>query len=263
MPSQRPSDYQEGLILVVDDDVKWRESVALTVKRLGCTPVEAETVDEAILSAKTLRPAAIIVDVAMMGNEGWMLLRVLAASPLTRSIPVIVTTALPEVMDILAAGAQAVLSKPVPDDELAGALKRVGACSHPFVVAVDDDPKALDMYERMLSPQGYHVVRCSSAKRMEMVVENTEPDLVLVNWMTLLSSGRDIERADLPVVGVAPHPLSPRVRAELRSKLTISLIPGDGTRPSFRVHLGAALRAATPTEKPPSRRRGPHDTLPP
>ncbi len=262
MASQRPSDYQEGLVLVVDDDVKWRESVALTLKRLGCTAVEAETVDEAILSAKTLRPAAIITDVAMMGNEGWMLLRVLSADPLTHTIPVIVTTALPEVMDILAAGAQAVLSKPVPDDELAGALKRVGACNHRFVVAVDEDPKTLDMYERMLAPQGYHVVRCSSAKRMEAVVENTEPDLVLVNWMTLLSSGREIERTDIPVVGVAPHPLSPRVRAELRQKLTISLIPGDGTRPSFRVHLGAALRAATLTERPPSRRE-PHDTLPP
>jgi DNA-binding response OmpR family regulator len=250
----------------VDDDAEWRERVALTLKRLGCTAVQAETVDEASLSAKSFRPAAVIMDVAMQGNEGWMLLRVLGADPLTKSIPVIVTTALPDVMDILAAGAQAVLSKPVPDDELAGALKRVGACTHRFVVAVDEDPKALDMYERMLSPQGYHVVRCSSAKRMEAAVENTEPDLVLVNWMTLLASGREIERTDLPVVGVAPHPLSPRVRAELRQKLTISLIPGDGTRPSFRANLGAALRAATPTERPPSRRGAdglPRDTLPP
>ena len=199
----------------------------------------------------------------MQNNEGWLLLRVLGGDPLTRTIPVIVTTGLPEVIDILAAGAQAVLSKPVPDDELAGALKRVGACPHRFVVAVDDDPKALDMYERMLSPQGYHVVRCSSAKRMKAVVDNTEPDLVLVNWMTLLSSSREVERTDLPVVGVAPHPLSPRVRAELRQKLTISLIPSDGSRPSFRAHLGAALRAATPTEKPPSRKHPPRGTLPP
>ena len=154
MSSQRPSDYQEGLVLVVDDDEAWVASVSLMLKRLGCCVVQAETVEEAIFSAKSLRPATIVMDVAMQNNEGWLLLRVLGGDPLTRSIPVIVTTGLPDVIDILAAGAQAVLSKPVPDDELAGALKRVGACPHRFVVAVDDDPKALDMYERMLSPAG-------------------------------------------------------------------------------------------------------------
>jgi DNA-binding response OmpR family regulator len=192
------------------------------------------------------------MDVNMDGGEGWMLLRVLRGDMSTAHIPIIVTSAHGDIMGILAAGAKAVLKKPVHHDELAGALKRVGACPRKFVVAVDEDPKTLDMYERLLSPQGFHVVRCSSAARVDKVVENTNPALVIMNWMTVLASGDKIDRNHIPVVGVAPHALSPRVRAEVRGRLPIDLVASDGSRPSFRAHLGNAIRAAAVTAKPPS-----------
>ncbi len=75
--------------------------------------------------ARSLHPAAIILDLLMPEVDGWSVLQALQLSPDTRDIPVIVCSVVDDPELATALGAAASLKKPVSRLELLGTLKRV------------------------------------------------------------------------------------------------------------------------------------------
>ena len=123
----KPGETRDGdsVLLSVDDD----PSVAPLLQKMlaghGYRVVAATSPGMAVSEARSLQPAAILLDVLMPGRDGHDILRELKGDPATSEIPVIVISVVePADMPKLADG---YLSKPVRKDPLLRALAEHGA----------------------------------------------------------------------------------------------------------------------------------------
>jgi len=114
-------------ILVVDDYRDGREMVAEYLTYHGFPVREAQEGHEAIELAASWKPSVILMDLQMPGLDGWEVTRRLKADPDTKEIVVVALTAHAlsrEIQAALAAGCDAVVSKPYALSLLADALLR-------------------------------------------------------------------------------------------------------------------------------------------
>ena len=117
------------LVLVVDDYAEGREGCALLLAQAGFRVATAINGLDGLVKALTLRPQVIVMDLAMPDLDGLDCTRQLAASSLTRDIPVIVLTAhaTPEAQaSAVAAGCRGFLVKPLLAERLIAEVGRLG-----------------------------------------------------------------------------------------------------------------------------------------
>ena len=120
-------------ILIVDDNSDLRKLLALVLKNSDYNTVEAARGLEALNQARTTRPDLILMDLFMPDVTGDEAIVWLKADPLTRNIPVIVTTAFsygPHVDRAIAFGAAEVLYKPFHLKSLQAMLQRHLSVNH-------------------------------------------------------------------------------------------------------------------------------------
>ena len=134
-----PLRYEECLsigkkkILIVDDNSDVRELLVLFLKSSGYDTVEAATGLEALNQARATRPDLILMDLVMpivSGDEAMVWLK---ADPLTRNMPVIVTTGFfygPHVDRAIAFGATGIINKPFHFESLHAMLQRHLSVNH-------------------------------------------------------------------------------------------------------------------------------------
>lgn len=107
--------------LLVDDNEQNLELLEAYVEDLGCETMTARDGVEALEIVARRRPDVILLDVMMPRMSGFQCLVRLKADPATRTIPVLIVTALNEVADVeraREAGADDFISKPVNKVEL-------------------------------------------------------------------------------------------------------------------------------------------------
>lgn len=108
-------------VLVVDDDRFLREATRTLLAREGYDALGAGGGQEALRQARERRPDLILMDLRMPGMSGDEALRRLRSDPVTRGIPVIVTTAEPGVP--APEGAAGMLTKPISREALLAAIE--------------------------------------------------------------------------------------------------------------------------------------------
>lgn len=62
------------------------------------------------------------------------------------------------------------------------------------ILIVDDEPKVIDILKPFLEGEKYHVVTAGTGTEALRVVEETKPDLILLDWMLPEMSGLDVCR---------------------------------------------------------------------
>lgn len=110
-------------ILIVDDEIRYRELYAQVLKKAGFDIREAGSAEDALQSIRTAPPAMVVSDVRMPGLSGIELLRQTRTS---HEIPFLLVTAYADVrgaVDALKLGAVDYLAKPVDLDELLSAVR--------------------------------------------------------------------------------------------------------------------------------------------
>jgi signal transduction histidine kinase/CheY-like chemotaxis protein len=113
-------------ILLVDDD---RASLDLLNAYLGGSGIEllrARDGDEALMLARRVHPAAVVLDIRLPKVDGWRVLQELKQDPATAAIPVIIASIVDEPARGRTMGAAEYLTKPVRREDLLDALRRVG-----------------------------------------------------------------------------------------------------------------------------------------
>lgn len=115
---------ERACLLVVDDNP---DAIDLIRRYLESEPFDLVSVtqaEDALLQARTLQPACILLDVMMPGRDGWEILALLKSHPDTIHIPVVVSSVLRNEDLAYALGAAAVLQKPYSAGQLIAVVQR-------------------------------------------------------------------------------------------------------------------------------------------
>ena len=122
MSGHTPNHDKRPRLLVVDDDRNFLELAERLFIKEGYTPICTDAPQSALQIARTVKPAAIFLDILMPGFDGWDLLAALKADPVTADIPVFMISILSERAKALAAGADGIVMKPFDASKVKAAL---------------------------------------------------------------------------------------------------------------------------------------------
>jgi CheY-like chemotaxis protein len=123
-----PTGRAARTILVIEDDESGLALVSAVLEQLGYGVAPARSAEEAWGLLDDPRPAAVLADLRLPGQDGIAFARQLKADPSTAAIPVLVITAHGQPEDraaALAAGCAEWLTKPLDTRLLARTLARI------------------------------------------------------------------------------------------------------------------------------------------
>jgi signal transduction histidine kinase len=115
------------VVVLLDED---RASQDLVEAYLDGMPIEvlrAWDGGKAFELVRTVRPAAVVLEIGLPRRDGWQVIAALKDDPVTARIPIIIASTVDDRPRGRALGAAAYLLKPVRRDELVNALRSVGA----------------------------------------------------------------------------------------------------------------------------------------
>ena len=190
--------------------------------------------------ARAYKPAAIVLDILLPGIDGWEVLRLLKSDPGLRDVPVIIATVVDERGVGLALGAVDYMVKPVDPKAL---LDRLGRYTFTTkvktramtVLAIDDDPVALDIIEDTLAPLGFSVRRASSGQEGIELAHTVGADLVICDLMMPEVDGFEViaqlhdavATSSIPILVLTAHDLTAADKARLNGRVLGIATKGD------------------------------------
>jgi signal transduction histidine kinase/CheY-like chemotaxis protein len=124
-------DASRPAVLVIDQDAGARELVRRVVERAGLRTIEATSASDGYRFAVIHEPLAIVLEVALAGQNGWHLLERLVQIPVVNKAPVIVVSIDDNKGRSAALGAVAHFTKPVPTQQLFSVLKDLAGATSP------------------------------------------------------------------------------------------------------------------------------------
>jgi signal transduction histidine kinase/DNA-binding response OmpR family regulator len=219
-------------VLVIEDDPSAVRLLRTYLETDGFGVRVARDGPSGLAEARARRPAAIILDILLPGTDGWEVLREFKADPTLRDVPVIIVSVVDERGLGLALGAVDYFLKPVDRTAL---LERLSGYTFTTkvkarsvrVLAVDDDPAALDLIDAALQPEGFDVVRATGG-REAIDRAATEPfDLVVCYLLMPDLDGFDVVTAlkaepssrEVPILILTAHTLTDAEKVRLNGQI--------------------------------------------
>ena len=203
-----------------------------------------------------------MLDIRLPDMDGWDVLAALKADPATAAVPVVVVSMLDERGKGFALGAAEYLVKPVNRDDVLSALDRVGAFPHGgTLLAIDDDPLAVDLVKAVLQPAGWTVLVATDGDdghRAGPVApaggRPPRPAMPGLDGFAVVEALRaDPATAAIPIVVLTAKTLTEAERDRLRGRISYIARKGDfdparagRSRPPARPGPSATLPADRP-----------------
>jgi signal transduction histidine kinase/CheY-like chemotaxis protein len=185
-PLPSPEDAR-NTVLVIEDDAAAVNLLRRYLDGAGYEVVVATDGEAGLELARRFRPFAITLDVLLPDFDGWDFLAQAKADPSIAHIPVVIVSMVDERGKGFALGAADYLVKPVAGEELLAALRRLAPSgqtgTQPTVLAIDDDPIALNLIEMVLAPAGYHVLKAGGGKEGIELAERELPSLIILDLL--------------------------------------------------------------------------------
>lgn len=239
-----------GTVLVVEDDPSAVRLLRAHLEPEGYTVRVSPDGEHALDDARAEAPMAILLDVLLPGIDGWEVLRRLKADPVLRVIPVVIVTVVDEKDVGLALGAVDYIVKPIDRDALLASLGRLTLTTKAKtgtvrILAVDDEPAALDALEEALRPAGFEVIRAGGGRTGVEVAQAERPDLVICDLVMPDLDGfgvvgelkSDPATADIPIIILTGHDLSPADKRRLNGKVLGIVSKGPDAQAGLRAWL--------------------------
>jgi signal transduction histidine kinase/CheY-like chemotaxis protein len=217
-------------VVVVEDDRRSFDLLRVYLEAAGARVVSARDGEEGLDTVRRLSPAGVILDILLPGIDGWEVLAQLKADPVTAAIPVIVVSMLDERGRGFALGAAEYLVKPVGKDQLLAAVYRAAAIPERkhTVVAIDDDPLAIELVRASLEPEGWTVLGAATGQDGLALIRERQPSAVLLDLLMPGMDGFEVVeamRADpgmksVPVVILTSKSMTQQDKERLQGRIT-------------------------------------------
>jgi signal transduction histidine kinase/DNA-binding response OmpR family regulator len=264
-PNAQPIIPAGAEILVIEDDPGAIELLRTYLEGDGYAVRVARDGLTGIAAARARPPAAIILDILLPGADGWDVLRELKADPDLRDLPVIIVTVVDERGLGLALGAVDYFLKPVDRVALLHRLSRytfttkvkIGVVK---VLAIDDDPGALDLIDAVLRPEGFVVARASGGREGIDRARSGSFDLIICDLVMPNIDGFEVVTAlksdpatrDVPILILTAHVLSEDDKVRLNGAVLGIVEKGEQGAAGLRRWLGRMSATPRPDWPPPS-----------
>ncbi|MDF1736716.1 MAG: ATP-binding protein [Minwuia sp.] len=171
-------------ILVIDPDPSALEIMERSLQKESYRVVTTERAKDGLQIAHTLKPDAIILDVAVGDMDGWEALDALSSHDDTAGIPVIVQSIIDDPRKGYQLGASAFLVKPVDREPLLETISQVcDEAGFPGneVLVIDDDGTASRSTVAAAREAGWHVTMVPDFGIGLTRAHQVQPDLVIVD----------------------------------------------------------------------------------
>ncbi|MEO6034474.1 MAG: response regulator [Verrucomicrobiota bacterium] len=217
-------------ILIIEDDPKAADILRIYLSEAGYIVELASDGAEGLKKVRTMSPDAIILDILLPNVDGWAFLNQLKADPATKDIPVVIASVTDQKGKGFAMGASDYLVKPVQKDEMIkklGALRLTGGARPRKILAIDDDPKNIELLSIALESEGFEVLKAYGGEEGVELAYREKPDLIILDLMMPGTNGFDVlERLQgsaqtnyTPVVLFTVKQLTAEERQRLKGKV--------------------------------------------
>jgi signal transduction histidine kinase/CheY-like chemotaxis protein len=207
-------------LLVVEDELETQVFYAKVLRDTPYQVVPARNLRQAREAVSRSRPAAIVLDILLPGEDSWTWLSQLKNETETGRIPIIVATTVEDESKAVALGADVYLRKPIERAVLLGHLDRLTSAR---VLVIDDDEAMRHAIRKFLEPTPYCVVEASVAGDGLRAARELRPRAILLDLQLPDMNGEEVlERlkqeqstSAIPVVVITSRTLSAGERAAL------------------------------------------------
>jgi signal transduction histidine kinase/DNA-binding response OmpR family regulator len=228
--TMEPAPSPGPTVVVVEDDRQSFDLLRAYLEAAGVRVVGARDGEEGLDTVRRLSPAGVILDILLPGIDGWEVLAQLRADPRTARIPVIVVSMLDDRGRGFALGAAEYLVKPVGKEQLLAAVYRAAAMPERkrTVVAIDDDPLAIQLARVNLEPAGWTVLGAASGQEGLALVRERQPSVVLLDLLMPGMDGFEVVEAlraepgtkTIPVVILTSKSMTQQDKQRLKGRIT-------------------------------------------
>ena len=211
-------------VLIIDDDEAARLVFEKLLKGSGFVPYPVATLAAGIEVLARHRPAAVILDILLPGEEQATWRWLAEAKAASDAVPVIVVSDSRDARKALSLGADDYFDKPVAREALVGALERVAASREGARLAliIDDDEAARYVIRRSLR-QPMNFEEASDGASGLAAASRCHPGVIFLDLaMPGMTGDEVLERlkndpatAQIPVVVVTSHDLDAGMRSKL------------------------------------------------
>ena len=226
-PAMAAIGHAERLALVIENDVRSADLLALLLESEGFSVVRATSAEEALVLGPKQALSLITLDIVLPNLDGWAFLQKIREDSALACVPVVVLAAPDHGALALVRGAGAALQKPVSRAQIEESLEQLGLPpfkEHPRrVLIVDDDPKAVEVLATFLPAPAYAVVRAYGGAEAIIAARRILPDLIVLDLMMPEVSGFDVvhalqqdgDTARIPILVVTEQQIPGEDRARL------------------------------------------------
>jgi DNA-binding response OmpR family regulator len=235
-----------------DEDLLLYER-ALAGSRFLIVPARSVTAARRVL--EMMRPAAIVLDLRLQGEDSWDFLTRLRREERTAAIPLIVASTIDDRYKGMALGADAYGVKPLARGWLRTTLNELipGKRDLLRVVTVNDEEAYRFIVREMLNDPRYPVAEAGSGQEALRLIGELPPDIVLLDFKLADMSGLDVcdelhrepTTARIPIVLVTSQLLSNEERRRLGVTRTV-LSKSELTRERRRAAIDESLAGSRP-----------------
>ncbi|MBE8970586.1 response regulator [Nostocales cyanobacterium LEGE 12452] len=144
--------------------------------------IATRTLAQARLALEKLRPAAIMLDILLEGQNGWTFLREIKGDEMTRNIPVLVITIIDNEKQALALGADGFLIKPVDRLPLLNKLNTLITDNKPQkVLLIDDDPAYRYLVKQLLINTPLSILEAANGQEGLNLAQQEQPNAIVLD----------------------------------------------------------------------------------
>ncbi|MGH2454893.1 MAG: response regulator [Candidatus Limnocylindria bacterium] len=241
-------------ILLIEDDPGAVRLLRAYLEADGYAVRATTNGEHGLAEARRRPPGAIVLDVLLPGMDGWEVLRRLKGDAELRDIPVIVVTVVDERELGLALGAVDYYLKPVDRAALLARLARYTFTSkvrsgRVRVLAIDDDPAALELIRAALVPEGFEVTGLTDPSAAVNLARTSPFELVICDLVmpgmdgfeVIAALRQDPATSGLPILVLTAHGLTQAEKDRLNGNIVGLVEKGDDAVAHLREWLGRAL----------------------
>ncbi|HEX2446498.1 MAG TPA: ATP-binding protein [Vicinamibacterales bacterium] len=238
-------------VLVIEDAFDAQLFYEKILKGSPFQTLAARNLREARQALSRFRPAAIILDIVLAGEDGWTFLGQLKHAPETQAIPVLVVSTIDDRAKGMLLGADVYAVKPVDRRWLVETLGRLTGIGPPRrVLLVDDQEATRYVLMQFLSTGHYAAIEAQTGEEGIQKAREEQPDVILLDLGLPDMNGREVLRrlkaepatTQIPVVIVTSARLSRKEHAMLAGSVAAVVSKDSLTR---ELITGAIHQATT------------------